>query len=46
MALPDEGTEYRVVSMIDGTGTIEVEFTGTNPFEEIIQNDRGVLLRR
>jgi len=46
MALPDDGTEYRVVSMIDGTGTMEVEFTDTNPFEEIIQNDRGVLLRR
>ena len=46
MALPAEGTEYRVVSMMDGTGTFEVEFTINNPFEEIIQNDRGVLLRR
>ena len=48
MSLPDDGAEYRVVSMVDGSGTFDVTFagSGTNPFEEIIQDAQGVLLRR
>ena len=48
MSLPDDGAEYRVVSMVDGSGTFDVTFAGagTNPFEEIIQDAQGVLLRR
>ena len=46
MALPDLGTEYRVVSMVDGSGTFEVIFRDTNPFDQIIQDERGVLLIR
>jgi len=46
IALPGVDAEYRVVSMESGSGTFEVTFTGTNPFEEIIQDERGVLLRR
>ncbi len=46
MALPDVGWESRVVSMQSGTGTFDVTFTNDNPFEEILQDDRGVLLIR
>ena len=46
MALPGEGAEYRVVRMVDGTGTFDVIFRDTNPFDDIIQDGNGVLLRR
>ena len=46
MALPGEDAEYRVVRMVTGSGTFDVVFTDNNPFEEIIQDSDGVLLRR
>ncbi len=46
MALPGEGAEYRVVSMVDGSGMFDVVFTTTNPFDQIIQDASGVLLKR
>ncbi len=44
--LPAEGTEFRVISTQSATGAMEVIFTGNNPFDEIVQDARGVLLRR
>ncbi len=42
---PEPGTEIRVVSMQDGTGTFD-HITGDLPFTEVIQDERGVLLTR
>ncbi len=42
---PDGGSEYRVVSLIDGSGGFEA-ITGGEPFTDIIEDSRGVLLTR
>ena len=43
---PAEGAEFRVTSTLSASGTMEVTFTDNNPFTDIIQDARGVLLRR
>lgn len=43
---PAEGAEFRVISTQSATGTMEVVYTGNNPFTDVIQDGRGVLLRR
>ena len=45
MQPPNSGVDYRVVSMHVGTGTFD-EITGAEPFTEILEDERGVLLRR
>ena len=42
---PTAGVNYQVVSMVTGSGTFAT-ITGAEPFTEIIQDDRGVLVRR
>lgn len=43
---PAEGAEFRVISTQSASGTMEVVYTGNNPISEVIQDARGVLLRR